>query len=161
MYAITRRWMTQPVPGLILFRIAHTLYVVVSFLYVIASTEDGPPEGFPHRVQGSVRDWRVRPVILSIPSLSFHSDSILLCLAAYWVTRPWADASCLSMYGSGAVPLYLLFGRIASPATFGTFRIAHTLYVVVSFPHVLYYARVCYRVSGGRSPGGVSSSCPR
>ena len=46
-------------------------------LHYIASTEGGPPEGFPHRVQGSVRDWRVRPVLLSIPSLSFHSDYIV------------------------------------------------------------------------------------
>ena len=37
------------------------------------STEGGPPGGLPHRVQGSVRDWRVRPVHPSIPSLSFHS----------------------------------------------------------------------------------------
>ena len=27
------------------------------------------PEGIPHRVQGSMREWRARPLVLSIPSL--------------------------------------------------------------------------------------------
>ena len=46
-----------------------------TFIIICTSTEGNAPRGVPHRVQGSMRDWRVRPVRLSIPSLSFHSAS--------------------------------------------------------------------------------------
>ena len=49
---------------------------------ICTSTEGGPEEKHPHRVQGSRRDWQVRPVRLSIPSLSFHGASICFSIIA-------------------------------------------------------------------------------
>ena len=35
----------------------------------ISTSAEGVPGGLPHRVQGNMRDWRVRPISPSIPSL--------------------------------------------------------------------------------------------
>ena len=43
---------------------------------ICTSTEGNAPRGVPHRFQGSMRDWRVRPLHLSNPSLSFPGASM-------------------------------------------------------------------------------------
>ena len=48
-------------------------------IHVSASTVGGPGRA-PYRVQGSMRDWRVRSVRLSIPSRSFHSAALATVL---------------------------------------------------------------------------------
>ena len=49
----------------------------------------GRPAGLrPRRVQGSLRDWRLRPVRLSIPSLSFHGASMCFFMVAEPVLLP-------------------------------------------------------------------------
>ena len=44
--------------------------------FISARQRRAVPGGLPHRVQGSMRDRRVRPLRLGIPSLSFHSASL-------------------------------------------------------------------------------------
>ena len=73
-----------------------TMLMLGSGAYISTSTEGESPKGGPHRVQGRMRDWRARPVRLSIPSLSFHGASIFM-LSLLWVT-------CVSLLGFHVSP---------------------------------------------------------